>query len=329
MRNSILKMNNSQLLLFLNIFDGHSFKNMIEIMKPETEFVTMITSPKKIEISFMNISKCAIHKILINTSEIGNYKYDIRDNEGNLLDEYPISFETNEMFNKVKSISKQESILIYLFAGDNKLNIQPIKTIKDPNRVEVSFVKILSLEHVKFNTSEYNSEPNIKIRAKEFAKICSKVNSSKCSSLEIIGESNSVTFNNIYPNETISSVSKITSQTDKLIPYDSFGSNSDMDQLRFIMNNIRINNDNQDLIDKMKPVSLNIVDTDELITVRIPLQTVKALSKIHNVSHVDTLIKFFFTKDKPIKLETSISTYGVYTIYLRNMTAAVENRTIR
>ena len=61
--------------------------------------------------------------------------------------------------------------------------------------------------------------------------------------------------------------------------------------------------------------------TEDLMTVKVPIGTVKALSKIHNISPPGTQLRFYFSEGKPTKLESPIGTYGTYTICLRNARA--------
>lgn len=314
-------MDTSQTLLLMHIMDGYSFRNTIGIIKSEIDYATMVVSEKQIEISFLNTSKCAVHKIKLNPQEFTMYRYNIRDQEGNLVSEYPIAFETNEMFNTTKGIGRRDGIRLYWLAGDNKINVQPIKmTTKDPGRAGALFVKMLTMEHVRYDTGHYSSEPNVRVQAKDFADLCSQANTLKCTNLEIVGHNTGVTFKGILANQTMASINRFVSQTE--VPKTAKAA-SNMEEIDNLLDNLRIN-------DTITPsiaaplstgLSLNILKSEDLMTVKVPIATVKALSKIHNISPSGTLLRFYFAESKPTKLESPIGTYGIYTICLRNVRA--------
>jgi len=298
-------------LFLLHIMDGYSFRNTIGIIKSETEYATALLSEKSIEISFMNSSKCAVHKILLNTQEFTMYRYNIRDSGGNLIPQFPIAFETNEMFNTTKSIGRRDGIRLYLLPGDNKINVQPIKTTtKDPGRAGALFVKILTMEHIRYDTGVYNVDPNVRVQTKDFADLCSQANTLKCTSLDILGHPNAVTFRGILANQTVASVSRFVSQTDVPKTQKSL---ANMDEIDNLLGQLRIVD-----IPQTSGINLNIVKSEDLLTIKVPIATVKALSKIHNISPSGTLLRFYFSEGKPTKLESPIGTYGSYSIYLRN-----------
>ena len=294
--------------------DGYSFRNTIGIIKSETDYATMVLSPKMIEISFVNTSKCAVHKIIINTAELAMYRYNIRDSDGNLLPEYPIAFETNEIFNTTKGIGRRDGIRLYWLEGDTRFNVQPVKTsAKDPGRASALFVKILNMEYNRYDVSgSYNFEPNVRVQAKDFADLCSQASSLKCSALEIVGQNNSVTFKGMMPNNTMASINKFVSQCQ--VPKCLIGP-SNLSEIDNLLVNIR---SIETPMPNSSGLSLNIIKSEDLMTVKVPISTVKALSKIHNISPPGSLLRFYFSEGKPTKLESPIGIYGTYTICLRN-----------
>lgn len=310
-------MDTSQTLFLMYITDGYSFRNTIGIMKSESEYVTMIVSPKAIEISFLNSSKCAVHEIKLLPHEFARYVYNICDAEGKLLPEYPITFETTEMFNTTKSIGRRDGIRLYWMAGDNKLSVQPIKmSTKDPGRAGALFVKLHNKEYFKYDTGDHNPDPNVRVSAKEFADLCSQANTIKCTSLDIIGQANAVIFKSIAANNTVASVNRFVSQVG--VPETS-RSIANMDEIDNMLETLRVTE--TPAPQPTTGLSLNVVKSEDYMTVRVPIATVKALSKIHNISAPGTLLRFYFGERKPTKIETPIGTYGSYTISLRNSRA--------
>jgi len=303
----------SQTLFLMQLTDGYSFRNAIAIIKSETEYATMIVSPKSIEISFLNTTKCAVHKIQLNTSDFAMYKYNIADENNSLYKEYPIAFDTNEMFNTTKGIGRKDSIRLYWLKGDNKINIQPIKnSAKDPGKAGALFVKILTIEHSRYDTGIYNSEPNVRVNSKDFADLCSQANSLRCTSLEIVGKQSAVSFKGIKSNQTVACINNFSSQ----IEAPRQQTNNYIDGLDSILENLKFSETNMESLSS--GLSLNVVKSEDLMTVKVPISTVKALSKIHNISPPGTLLKIYFSEGKPTKIESPIGMYGIYIICLRS-----------
>jgi len=313
-------MDRSSLMFLVHITDGYSFGKMIGIVKSETEHVTMVFSPETIEISFINGSKCAVHKIVLYTQELAQYSYNIRGDDGELLPEYPIAVDANELFNTTKGIGRRDAIRLYWLAGDNKINIQPIKnSTKDPGRGGALFVKILSMEHTRYDIPTYNKEPNVRVSAKDFADICGQASTLKCAALEMVGQANGVIFNGILPNNTIASTQKFMSQTAVNNPSNQVATPSvNIPNMEEMLSGLKLDN-----LASLQPtgLTLNIIKKEDALTVRVAIATVKALSKIHNISQTGTLLRFFFAEGLPTKIESPISTYGLYTCCLRNVKA--------
>lgn len=311
-------MDSRKTLFYIYITDGYSFRNTIGIVKSETDYATMILSPDTIEISFANGSKSVSHMIELNTRLLNIYRYKILDSDGNLAKEFPIVFETNQMFNTTKGIGRRDSIVIFWVVGDNKLNVKPMKAnTKDPGRVSSLFVDIVNMEASKCPiTNFYKNEPNVRVQAKDFADICSQANTLKCSTLEIVGENNSVTFRSMMPNNAMASFNRFVSQNEITNESDAnSGTLANMEEIDNIIENLRTTDGS---FQSSSGLSLNIIKNEDLLTVKVPITTVKALSKIHNISPNGSFISFFFAEGKPTKIESPIGTYGTYSICLRN-----------
>lgn len=302
-------------MFLMHITDGYSFRNMMNIIKSETDHATMILSPDTIEISFINTQKCAVHKIVINPKELTKYEYNIFNDDNTLLPEYPIGFDTNEMFNTTKGVGRRDGIRLYWIEGDNKINIQPIKgAVKDPGRVGASFVKILNIEHMRYGVADSVEEPNVRVQAKDLADICGQASTLKCSRLDITGKTNEIIMRGMYPNNTEASVNKFTGHVDARSTFAAGGHKlaSNISSIDDLLRQMRVSD-----APVQSGINLNIVQKDHIQRVSVPIATVKALSKIHNISPAGTLIRFYFSKSEPIKLESPIGTYGVYTVCLR------------
>lgn len=298
------------------IMDGYAFRNAIGIVKAETDRATMILSPFAIEMSFINTTKKASYKIQFDASDLTRYQYNIRDEYGNLYEEYAIAFETEEFFNTTKGIGRRDGIQLYWITGDNKITVHPVKaSTKDPGRSSALFVKILNIEHQRVDIPMgYSNEPNIKVQSKDFADICTRASTLKCVFLDIVGEQHRVTFKAILPNNTPAAVERINSRVD--VPSDSNISRlTNIDEVDRLIGNLKSKNQSEVMT---TGISLNIMKREDLMTVRTPISTVKALSKIHNISPPGSFLSFFFAENKPIKIVSKIGTYGTCTICLRS-----------
>jgi hypothetical protein len=302
------------------IMDGYAFRNSIGIVKAETDRATMILSPSSIEISFINTTKKASYKIQFDASDLTRYDYNIRDEDGNLYEEYAIAFETEEFFNTTKGIGRRDGIHLYWITGDNRITVHPVKaSTKDPGRSSALFVKILNIEHQRVEIPVgYNSEPNIKVQSKDFADICTRASTLKCVFLDIVGEYHRVTFKAILPNNTPAAVEHINSRVN-VSSSSSSSRLTNLDEVDRLIDNLKTKDqftNNSEIINN--GISLNIMKREDLMTVRTPISTVKALSKIHNISPPGSFLSFYFAENKPIKIISKIGTYGTCTICLRN-----------
>ena len=311
--------NNSQPLFLMHIMDGYSFRNMIAVIKSETDNVSMVLSDRLIEFSFVNGGKSAIHKIFLQPQDFVMYKYNIRDAQGELIPEYPIAFETSQMFNTTKNIGRKDSIRLYQLQDDNKIYVQPIKTnIKDPGRAGALFVKIISMEYVRYDIGAWAEDPNVRVQAKDFAEICTQANTMKCTWLELIGQDTAVTLRGILPNQSVAFVNRFVSQTQTVQSSTSITPADNISEIDDILKNLRSGGSSNSAPTTITGLSLRIISSDDMKTIRVPISTVKALSKIHNIGPTGSLIRFYFNKGNVsnTKLECPIGNYGKYTICL-------------
>lgn len=298
----------------IHICDGYSFRNMIGIIKTETEVATMLLSPKLIQISFMNKSGCAIHNIVLNTGEMDSYTYNVTNDKGELCPEFPIAFETNDIFNSTKNIGRRDGISMYWLEGDRKINIQPLRTASvGLGKSTALFLNILNVEYRRYDISQnYDAEPNVRVKSKDFADLCSQANALKCAYLEIQGYRNAVTFKGILPNNTVASYNRFESRIMTGVdtkPVEQIDI-SRICHIDYIPSEADICSASR--------IKLNILKPEQLTVVQIPISMVKALSKIHNIAPAGNQLKFFFKENMPTKIETTIGIFGTYSVCMKN-----------
>lgn len=298
----------SQTSFLFMLSDGYTLRNSFMIMKGEIDVTTMILSPTGIEISFVNENKCGVHDVVLHASEFSMYRYDFRDEEGNLLPEYPVSFSIDEMFNTTKNIGRKDGVRMYLLKDDDKINVQPIKTTtKDPGRAGAMFVNLVNVEYNRHQVpGTYPTEANVKVQSKDISEIFSQASTLKCNCVQIDGKNSSVIIKSVLPNKTLAAVNKFVSQTSVILP-----KAVDTSAVEHLISSAS-------LVKSESKFKLNIKSPDDIISVIVPISTIKSLSKIHNISASGTMLRFYFTAGRPVKLESPIGMYGTYTIWLRN-----------
>lgn len=306
-------MEDNEPLFLMQILDGYAFRNLMGIVKHEINQVSMILSEKTIEISFLGSNGRSAHLIKINTVELVQWRYNIRDDDDQLVSEYPIAFDTTELFNITKSVGKRDSILIYLLPGENQLNVKLLKvSTKDPGSAEVFMIKILTIEHTRYAPNEYTNEPNIRILAKNFSEMCGCIIDQKCEHLQIEADNTGIIFTGIQANKSVSYIKR----------YEAQNSNSSYNREQ-----IQLASNIGDIANKMKNLnigekktgpglSLNVVNSNT-ISIKVPISTIKSINKLNNVTNVNgALLKFTIEVRKPLKISTNISSFGQYEIFL-------------
>lgn len=297
----------------LHILDAYSFRNMLSICKGEINRASMILSPDLIEISFLNNSRCAIYKIELYPKEHRDWIYNCRGEDGELLSEYPIGFDTKEFFNTTKNIGKNDGIRLFMMTGETKVMVQPLKiSAKDPGQIKMLMFNILPIEHCRYETQVYTRDPNIRIVPKSFSDMCTEVVSQQCDTIEITGNGGLLMIKGFHGNKTEKYVTRFGIETHTVVVNKPVINNiSEVDNLLKIMKSNE-QTDNNTISSGLK---LRIKSADT-VKIRIPISTIKALSKIHNITAKSNLLRFYFESEQPVLMELIISTLGVFRVFL-------------
>lgn len=301
-----------EFLFNLHIINGYAFKNLLTIIKSETKTATMLLSANNIEISFVNNNSGGLHIINMNPHENIEWVYNPTDEDGNLLETYPIGFNGIDVYNTIKNIGMNDSIRLFLIKGENTVMVQPLKSAsKDMGQFKFFKFDIIETEYARYEVGKYKETPNIKIYSKSFSDLCSEVGNVKCEYINIEGDGEAVTFRGFNGSKKEVYINR----------YDDL-STSKNHKPKMIADNI---SDIDNLISKInisdtsKPkagLKLKIINDDN-ITVKVPISTFKSLSKIDNISPKGSVLRFYLEKNQPVKIETAIGTFGIYQIYLK------------
>lgn len=300
---------------FLAYFgEGYTLRNTFSIVKGQTREATMILTPEAIEISFINADKSATHEIILDAKEFNSYYYEFRDENNNLADEYPITFNVDVMCNTLKNIGRSDGVRFYMFKGDDRINVQSMKlSSKDPNRSGAMLINTINREITRYVVPDnYPDVPNVKIPSKELNDVFARAVHTKCKHVRFVGYNHSARLESISVLNTVSFYENFNGNVN-ITDTDSF--NYDLTAIKNEINTI------PDNIPTIK-IPINIISRDQVVEVNIPHHVVKSLVKIHNISPKGTMINFYFSQKMPIKMESPIGMYGVYRIWLSNKASA-------
>lgn len=310
-------MGDSNVLFMMNIIDGYSFRNVMSIVNSETDRVHMVVSPEKIEMSFMNRARCATHSVIIDAREI-QVDYNIYDEDGDLYEQYPIAFDTRQMLNATKGIGKRDGLMIYWMNEQPNLCVQHVKSgSRDPGKAGANFVPIINHEYINYEIPDgYPEEPNVRVIAKDFSEQCTQCSSMKCISMQIVGKATSMVTRSLLSNNQQAGVMT----WGKPAPRVNNGKKPLASNIDDFLKNI---NSNDISAEQVPSVRLVVKPLDELANMKVPISTVKSISKIHNISPPGTLLRFYFANNRPIKIESAIGGYGKYIICLRDSSSVI------
>ncbi len=284
---------NQDIVFLMQIGDSYPFKNLMKLIVDECGTVPMTISESTVSISILNNLKCALHTVTIDTSKLFKYIYNIRNTEGKLLPEYTLSFDAKKILQISKKFNKKDTIEIFWELNNKNLSIKLIESdAKTNNKFLCFYIPLINTENINYEVKpksdslEYDNNANVKIYTSNFASYCSQNNAFGNDKLILNGGQDSISFESSFSN----------------------------DRVQFFSGHV----DKSGVVSQNKTIFSR--DHPEIITVRIPASTYKALSKIHNISNEPnkSITSFYFKKGLPIKMEIPIGSYGRYICYLRD-----------
>lgn len=191
---------------------------------------------------------------------------------------YPITVNTTELVNATKSVGRKDGLKIYWLEGQSKIIIEPIKSSKDAGSTAMTFVNIINKE---YNGSDFFNNQSADLNIKIQARVFS----------ELCSQANTSKCNYLEIGTTQKEVHFVG-----IMPDGTTGLESNHPY----------------------PNSAPDASTDTVIKIRVPMATIKTLSKLYNISPSGALLKLSFAANNPIRIKSKIGYYGTYKIYLRN-----------
>ena len=213
----------------------------------------------------------------------------------------------SELRNKTRTVGKKEQLNIYRRAGEpSNFYIQVCSQEKgagDNPMLHCMPMKSESVEIIQlpiYNRGKRN--PNCTIYQNDFSKVCKALVANKCSYTEFIGFEKGI-------------IIKGCASDGRIVMVKEYG------KCKPASKNPEIKGINISDKSKTKPQisapRLNVRDAGEIERFRIHVSNIKALAKINGFSATGTL-KFYIEPELPMKITTSIGTFGKLSILIRS-----------
>jgi hypothetical protein len=296
-------------VIFAEFSDGYTLRNMIEYLKSTNVHGNFYFTREKILYSRADANNTVLNDISILGCNLTYYIYN--SNEPHI----PVGVTISNLRKITKSIGKKDSVRLFMRYGDPHLYIQILSVnAKALSRSNVNMIKPQAIEQEIYDVDGYarsEENPNCTIPVMDFCRMCAAMNSIQCSYVIIRGRPRGAIFEGIID-------SGLMSRRDEFgICKKSVGST--IPDLAPLMEDLSM--DKIKVPTKIpKIVPLNDVEEDEEddVQIRVKISTIKALSKINNLSTAAGIVKLYLERDLPAKLICNIGTYGKLIIYLRN-----------
>ncbi len=210
-----------------------------------------------------------------------------------------------------KPIGKKDSLRIYMLPGDPLLYIQPISiNVKTFTRNNTNFIKPQMIPLCRLTPGEYErseDDPNCTIPVVDFCRMCTAMNSISCSHVIIRGYPRGIVFEGMMEGNIAGRIDKFGIVENRALSTDSSSSFLD----GFNLDHVKI--------PKGEGPRLVIESNEPEDKIKVRIATIKALSKLNNLSTQGGIIKIYMEPEAPLKLICNIGSYGRLAIYLRDV----------
>jgi len=295
------------LVFYIDFHDGYAFRQIMEFLKLTVTSVPMYFTENGISILQGNGDGSLVVSITIKGHELLTYYFNADLANYSTKREYPdgdarmeemktqsyhvISFNVSKFRDTIKSTARKEGIRIFQYSGDPTVHIQVYGGNK--NGEGGTSIETQSYSPINYDLSGFEQSvlsPNCKSPLSEFCNSCGhfgKVKSTK------------------YTNFTCyRSGVKVTacSETGVISMFKKWGECDDESEHPFRSNGPRLKLSDSAAKEKI------------LYNVKIPIDIVKALSKLSNLTN-NGIIRIYCEEDKIIRFMVSVSYYAELIIY--------------
>lgn len=304
-------------IIYVEFSDGYSIRNLIEYLKSTNVHGNFVFTEDGISYSQPDADNTILNEISIPRCNLPMYIY-------NSTEPYLAIGVTISNLRKItKSIGKKDTVQMYILPNNPMLCIRIISVnTKALNRGNMNYLKPQSLDLVFYDLkdaySRSDDNPNCSIPIMDFCRMCAAMYSIQCSYVTVRGFPRGAIFEGMIEGGITGRIDKfgICEPLKDKSPSQDPISSPDFSSLSSLLDNISL--------DKIKLPSTNkipklvVQSSEEEVRIRISMSTIKALSKINNLSTSSGIVKLYMEPDRPLKLVCNIGMYGKLTIYLRD-----------
>lgn len=300
-------------VIFVEIPDGYTFRNLIEFLKNTNTSGNFIFTKDRITYSRADATNSILNEILILGCNLTYYIYN------SPLPEIVIGVTISNLRKITKPIGKKDSVRLYMLPNDPLLYIQIVSVnTKALSRNNANFVMPQKIDRLEYDPGQYlrsEENPNCTIPIMDFCKMCTSMHSISCSYVTIRGLPRGSIFEGMMEGG-------ITGRIDKFGIVDNQAPTSvtipDMSAITPLLNDLCLDKIRVPVGKAPKLVIKSAAEMAEIRT-RVRIATIKALSKINNLSPPAGIVKLYIERGVPLKLICNIGTYGKLIIYLRDI----------
>jgi len=265
--------------LFLAYFvEAYTLRNVLANIYKEVGQMTTIFTKEHILTSVRNKDNYATIEFKIKTCELQKYEYNAVDEAGNLLAEFPVGLETQKMMLATKTIGRKDGLCIYMHPEKHSVYVKTIASSNGSRPNPVSIIQEATLDGYEY----YELPPYKRSDDNPNVSVYAKEFSTMCNAMVV----NKCSCVDIVPYETGVLFRGIAADKSE-IRIEPFGN------------------------------CVCAEGEEEPTPIRIPIKTIKALSKINAFSTTGSKIKIYH-EGGPLKMVSPVGTYGTYTIVLKN-----------
>ena len=290
---------------FATFIDGSSFRYLIEYLRLNSSEGTFVFKEDSIIYAEQNEEETVLNYVKIKTYELTDYEFN------SFNDQIISRISLSELRNKTRTIGKKEQMDIYKRAEEpTNLYIQVRSQEKSSGDNPMFYcMPMKSDELTILNLPEYSrgkKHPNCTIYQSDFSKVCKALVANKCSYVEVLGYETGIIIKGFNSKGGIATIKEYGKRK------------SDQDESKSSAAKSILNINSQSKIrSKKTPPKLAIRDADEIDRFKIYINQIKSLAKLNGFSPSGT-VKFYIEKDKPMKIDCNIGTFGKLSIFIRN-----------
>ncbi len=312
--NNIIKYGNTNGSFKAVFTDGYGFRSLIEYLKPLHKVFYFRFSKTGIRLVQHNDSNTVINEIMLDAYELTEYWY---DNPNSTQGAMIVALDAASLRDNTKVIGKKDQFLMYRVKDKPDIFLQILRA--NQSNTMVIYLKPLMVNDNKLyrlpKIGKDRGYRNCAISATNFARTCNDLAATKRETFLIkayptgfycIDQTTGYTSGGVYKlgNPRPQNVGNLTSS----------------------MSNLGIGSDSYHV--PSKPAQLVIKPKNELFQLTVPLDVIKALSKIGALANTGTvkLLATAPTKDDPVPvlgIISDIGHFGTLRVFVRNSTQNV------